>query len=253
MDVNFQNIQRRLNYKNRFADQRLISSEPGPQGEMGPTGPKGDQGVKGDKGETGPRGMKGDKGDKGDMGPEGPAGGPVGPTGPQGEQGVQGIQGIQGEVGPTGPQGVPGDASTSKGSVFYKKLPQIIMNNNVNSVIYISEWNKGDNIDHYDVFATDGVNIIIKEKGLYLVHITLTATNLLSNFAKFNCYKSENDEKINSVSTGVITGPTMNNTSAYMHGIINVVEDGFRFKVMSENILGNITITQDCCITIHKI
>lgn len=254
MDVHFQNIQRKLNYKNRMAD--FVPTpvvEAGPQGEVGPTGPRGEQGLKGIQGIQGIKGDKGDRGEKGDIGPTGPFGGPIGPTGPQGEQGQQGLQGIQGEVGPTGPQGPSGDASTSKGCVFFKKLPQIIMNNNMNSTIYISEWNKGKDIDTYNVFETDGVSILLKEKGLYLIHITITVNSLLANCAKFNCYKSENDEKIDSISTGVITGPIMNNTCAYMHGILNASEDGFRFKVMSENIVGNINITQDCTITIHKI
>jgi hypothetical protein len=260
-NTSFQNLQRKLNYQNRNGiDYSMVRGiditnnlvgQTGPLGPTGPVGPKGDKGEKGDLGRKGDRGERGEKGDKGDQGPEG---GPTGPTGPAGEKGEQGIQGEKGEKGDIGPQGISGDVAKSQACSFYKRLPQIILQNNMNSTVYLSEWSKSESIDEFNVFDTDGVNIFMKEKGLYFVMITVSVSNLMASNVTFGVYDSKTNEKLNSVCEGVVSGPAMNNVSCFLHGFVrNDKDDIYGVKIMSENILGNLNINTQTHISINKV
>lgn len=238
MDTNFQNIKRQLAYKNKDVsniDKQLIVGSEGPTGPIGPMGHKGDpgeQGFKGDIGSTGPQG------EQGVQGIQGPANGPVGPIGPIGPPGQPGPMGTQGNMGPTGPKGDMGPVGKSKsvGMTFIKT---------------VDGWMKNDKLsDDANIFNTKDDIISINEKGIYVILITISLTNVLVNQISYSVV-DENNNNIISVSKGVVNGPLMGKVSCYIHGIINVEEDKLNFKLSSS--INNISLNTDSQITIYKI
>ena len=157
-----------------------LKGERGPQGPAGatgatgPAGPAGADGAPGATGATGPQGPEGPKGDTGATGPQGPEG-PAGPQGPEGPQGPVGERGPQGEAGPAGP-GVPaggtagqvlakksgtdydtewkdptGGGGVTKEVLLHKLSPKLseiqsILDNNINSVVFIACTLRNDTI-----------------------------------------------------------------------------------------------------------
>jgi hypothetical protein len=223
-----------------------IQGPTGPTGEVGPIGPVGDPG-----GPTGPAGIAGPAGPVGPIGPIGPEGS-VGPAGVQGVAGPTGPAGEKGEKGDVGPQGVIGLTPEGKGAVFKKQNAQSI-ENKVGDVISINGWQKIGDIDVTNSFDTDGVNIRFKEAGLYSVIITITMTNILSNYVTFKCV-DKSGNALPTLSVAGTAGPIMGIRSTYIHGILRKSsEDDLAVKIISENIVGNTTINDDCHISIYKL
>ena len=261
-DTNFQNIRRRLIYKNK--KDGLLSSLPveiqsitnsidkigitGPQGQQGPQGPTGPEGLS----IIGPTGPEGVKGAKGDVGPKGPPGGPVGPKGPSGDLGPTGPQGPQGPIGAKGDVGPEGPSSKNSGCVFSKKDIQKINNNNATNISSINNWEKLSLADEEDVFQITDDLITIKKNGVYFFNATITVSNLFSNILTFYCVNSNNgNEVMKSISTAIVDGPLMGTKSTYLHGIIKV-DDNFNFKIVSST-QGSFNINKETQITIFKI
>ena len=250
-DTNFQNIRRRLLYKSKkdglLSPSVITSTDTFVEGPMGPTGPTGPDGLT----IIGPTGPEGPKGLKGDVGPKGPPGGPLGPKGPPGELGPTGPQGPIGPVGQKGDIGPAGPSSRNPSCIFSKKDTQQINNNSAMNVSSINNWEIIQPLLDEDLFQTTGDMITIKKSGTYFFNATITVSNLFSNILTFNCINN-NNEPIKSISTAIVDGPLMGTKSTYLHGIINVVDSEFSFKVSSST-QGSFNINKETQITIFKI
>ena len=248
MDVNYQNIQRKLKYKgggtglhqtqfesNEFRLLESIDLSGGPTGPMGAEGPQGPKGDKGEDGAPGPsNGPTGPKGEQGDIGPVGP----IGPEGPEGKPGPQGIQ---------GPEGV----HVTSCAIFKKGTKQNIVKNKYGDELYISDWNRLGGFDINEDFETDTVNIKIKNSGMYMFHAIISVSNIKTNFITFKCVdKLQN--VIKSVSDGLIDGPLFGTRQTHMVGLLNVT-DPLSLKIISSNIVGDMSINEESQITIYKI
>lgn len=250
-DTNFQNIRRRLLYKNK-KDSSSLPVEIIQSNIVGVTGPQGPQGLQGIDGLSiiGPTGPEGIKGAKGDAGPKGPPGGPVGPKGPSGDIGPTGPAGPQGPIGEKGDLGPEGPSSKNSGCIFYKKDNQKINNNNAANISSLDNWEKLSLLDD-DVFQIIDDFFVIKKNGLYFFNSTITVSNVFSNIATFYCINS-NNEAIKSISTAIVDGPLMGTKSTYLHGIIKVDSENFKFKIVSST-QGSFNINKETQITLFKI
>jgi len=243
MDTNYQNLMRKLNYKNSLGETRLI---PGPTGPEGPTGPQGHLGL---PGERGFQGELGPTGPTGIQGPTGPNGGPTGPVGPQGIQGEQGVKGEIGPTGPAGPEGPQGPVATGYGAVFRKVEEQVVVSDGKNLVI--NGLIKDESIsDDLDAFSTDGELIEIKKSGLYYVNVSFTVKNVLINYFILKAV-DENGNDISTISQGGISGPSMSFNNGNMQGIIQV-QDNKKIKLVSD-VYSNMLITKNTQISIFKL
>ena len=246
MDTNFQNIKRQLMYKNRDKTEIIVSD-----GATGPTGAMGYQGMPGEKGH---KGDIGPTGDIGPVGPQGPEGGPTGSTGYTGFTGYTGYTGPQGNDGIQGHTGPQGPIAKANAMTFTTLSEQITSPNN-NSKVYLNNWVKDLSIlDEENIFDSENDLIKINKSGTYYISITINVSNLLLNYVSFYC-SDANDEKINTISTSGINGPLMGfgSISSYLTGIIQVNNDNFVLKIVSDNIYGSLKINKDCHITIFRI
>jgi hypothetical protein len=234
MDINFQNIQRRLKYKTDIGNVN--------NGGFGATGPTGANGKDGLNGESGKDGLS-------ITGPTGPSGGPIGPTGCTGSMGMMGYTGYTGYTGCQGPTGPIGPQAQKHSAVFTKKSNQLI-ENITDDLIYIDGWTK--NLDTDEYFSTDSVHITINQKGTYFFIATVSISNLMTNYISFECVNKVN-EKIVTLSTADLCGPVISTKkSTIIHGIIVADQDNFSFKIISRNLKGNVTINSTCHISIHE-
>lgn len=255
---------KRIKFTNNVKTIEKVCEIPGPTGPSGspglagPTGPKGLQGIRGPLGPSGgppgPIGEQGPTGPIGELGPSGPAGekGPKGDIGEKGPEGIAGLKGDVGEQGPVGPVGPAGIPPQAKGVVF-KRSNQQLVENKTGDVISINGWQKVEGLDTSNTFETDGVNLKLSEPGLYYIMITINITNILTNYVTFKCV-DKSDHVYPSLSLGGISGPLMGIKSTMIHGLLcKKEEQPLFFKVVSDNIVGNMTINDDCQITIYKI
>jgi len=246
MDVNYQNIRRRLMFQNS-TNNSITSNITGPIGHTGPQGQTGEKGLDGISGIDGPTGATGPQGK---VGPTGPLGVPKGPVGPTGFTGPTGYLGPTGPEGPLGPTGVAGPRSKSYGAVFSKSENQIIQNSN--GIGILSNWVKNNEItDDEGIFSVENDKIKIQGKGMFYISCNINISNLLSSAVVFNVY-DENNNVIGTVSNGEASGPLLTNQSCFMHGIINITEDSKEIKLGTKTNVNNLFINSSQ-ITLYKI
>lgn len=243
MDTNYQNLMRKLNYKNSISEAKLV---PGPMGPVGPTGPQGHLGL---PGERGFEGEMGPTGPAGIQGPTGPNGGPTGPPGPAGEQGPQGPKGEVGPAGPQGPVGPAGPVANGYGAVFRKVEDQNVLSDGKRLVL--NGLIKDDSIsDELDAFSTDGELMEIKKSGLYFINVSFTVKNVLINYFTLKAV-DENGIDITTISQGGVSGPSMSFSSGNMQGIVQV-EGNKKIKLVSD-VFSNMLLTKNTQISIFKL
>lgn len=163
-----------------------------------------------------------------------------GDVGEKGDKGDTGEKGDKGDVGEKGDKGAPGIVPKKASIVLKKNNNQTV--NQADGCI-INGWNASTS----DKFTSDSVNIMILNKGLYYICITINVADFAANSnISFSCLNNKTNLPVENVSEVHINGSPLLKSTGIIHGIIQV-DSSLSFKVISNNVPQDALVISDTC------